>query len=179
MIDFIVILRIHKQRGKNESLEKETNDMGQIGFTMEACSSGGFNFSRSRWTEGDLWLAKQALAKSKNKIAGWSANEALIEAIEGQFTKMKELKFDAAVSDTPEFELCVFQDFNFKYKFDPKRSSSIMRFELAQKIASCKNEMGDQVALALFECIEEYKVHYLSKGLSRENYNFLNVWIYL
>jgi hypothetical protein len=39
--------------------------------------------------------------------------------------------------------------------------------------------MGDQVALALFECIEEYKAHYVSKDLSRESYNFLNVWIYL
>ncbi len=150
-----------------------------IGFKLEACSSKGFSYNQSRWSEGDLWLAKQALSKSKNKIAGWSANEALIEAIEGQFTKIKELKFDSAVSDTPKFELCVFNDFNFKYTFDPKKSAELMRFELAQKIANCKNDMGDQIALALFECISAYKVHYLSKSKHTENYNFLNVWIYL
>ena len=150
-----------------------------IGFKLEACSSEGFSYSQTKWSEGDLWLAKEALGKSKNKVAGWSANEALIEAIEGQFTKMKELKFDSAVSNTPKFELCVFKDFNFKYTFDPNRSASVMRYELAKKIAACANEMGDQVALALFECIEAFKVHYLSKGKSKENYSFLNVWITL
>lgn len=153
--------------------------MGQIGFTLEASSNKGFNYSQSRWSEGDLWLAKQALAKSKNKVSGWSANEALIDAIEGEFAKMKELKFDSAVSDTPRFELSVFNDFNFKYTFDPKKSAELMRFELAQKIAACKNEMGDQVALALFECISAYKTHYVSNAKWQDGYNFLNVWIYL
>lgn len=149
-----------------------------IGFNLEACSSEGFSWSKSGWTEGDLWLAKQALAKSKNKVAGWSANEALIDAIEGQFTKLKELKFDAAVSDTPKFDLNVYNSFNFSYTFDPKKSDSLMRFELAAKIARCSNDMGDQVALALFECIEKYKVHYLSKDLeTKYSSNFLNVWI--
>jgi hypothetical protein len=151
-----------------------------IGFKLEACSSEGFSYNISRWTEGSLWLAKTAIEKSGNKIASVSANEALIDAIEGEFAKMKEIKFDLAVSDTPKFELNVYQDFTFSYTFDPKKSAEIMRFELARKIAHCSNEMGDQVALALFECIQAYKVHYLSKGLgSKYNHNFLNVWIYL
>jgi hypothetical protein len=35
--------------------------MGQIGFTLEDCSVGNpiFNFSVSRWTEGDLWLKRR------------------------------------------------------------------------------------------------------------------------
>ena len=154
--------------------------MGQIGFTLEACSSEGFSYSQSRWTEGSLWLAKSAIDKSKNKVASIGANEALIDAIEGEFKKIKELKFDSAVADTPRYELCVFQDFNFKYTFEPKKkSAALMRYELARKIAACSNDMGDQVALALFECIEAYKVHYLAKQKWTENYSFLNVWIYL
>ncbi len=151
-----------------------------IGFKIEACSSEGFSFNLVRWTEGSLWLAKSAIKNSQNKVASIGASEALIDAIEGEFTKMKEIKFDLAVADTPQFELNVYQDFNFSYTFDPAKSVEIRRFELALKIARCSNTMGDQVALALFECIEAYKVHYLSKGLgSKYNYNFLNVWIYL
>lgn len=155
--------------------------MGQIGFTLNACSMGNpvFNFNVSRWTEGSLWLAKNAINKSKNKVASIGANEALIDAIEGQFKKLKEIKFDVAVADTPDFTLNVFQDFQFSYRFDPKKSTEMRRFELAQKIASCKNDMGDQVALALFEAIDAYKVHYLSQGLWKEKNNFLNVFIYL
>jgi hypothetical protein len=151
-----------------------------IGFNLEACSSDGFYWNKGGWTEGDLWLAKQALAKSENKVAGWSANEALIDAIEGQFTKIKELKFDAAVAGTPKFELRVSNSFNFSYTFDPKKSAEMKRFELALKIARCANDMGDQVALALFECIEKYKAHFVSKNLdAKYDYNFLNVWINL
>ena len=156
--------------------------MGQIGFTLEGCSVGNpiFNFFITRWTEGDLWLAKTALKMSKNKVANvGGANKALIDAIEGQFTKLKEIKFDTAIADTPDFTLNVFQDFNFSYRFDPKKSAETRRFELANKIANCKNEMGDQVALALFECIEAYKAHYLSQKLWKEQNNFLNVFIYL
>jgi hypothetical protein len=151
-----------------------------IGFELEACSCEGFSYSQTRWTEGDLWLAKAALEHSQNKVASIGANEALIDAIEGQFAKIKELKFEDAVADTPEYELCVFQDFNFKYRLDPTKSAALRRWELALKIVRCKNVMGDQVALALFECMNAYKTHYISKGLgSKYNYNFLNVWIYL
>ena len=151
-----------------------------IGFELEACSSEGFNFRLSRWTEGSLWLAKAAIKGSQNKAASVGANKALVDAIEGEFTKMKEIKFDLAVSDTPEFDLNVYQDFTFSYKFSRSKSSEIMRYELARKIAACSNDMGDQVALALFECIEAYKTHFISKGLdSKYKYNFLNVWIYL
>jgi hypothetical protein len=148
-----------------------------IGFTLKGHDNYGFYYYCSRWTEGSLWLAKQALSKSKNKVAALNMNEALIDAIEGQFKKLKELKFEDAVNNTPEFVLQVFNDFNFSYKFDPKKSPEVRRFELLQKIASCKNDMGDQVALALFECIENYKAHYVFKGLDKQKNNFLNVYI--
>lgn len=149
-----------------------------IGFFLKAKGSGSFSWSKGGWSEGDLWLAKQALAKSENKVAGWSANEALIDAIEGQFAKIKELKFDAAVADTPKYELNVHKSFVFSYTFDPvNKSAEIMRLELAKKIARCYNEMGDQVALALFECIGLFKVHYMSNALYTNSNNYLNVWI--
>ena len=99
-------------------------------------------------------MAKTAMKMSKNKTASVGANKALIDAIEGNFAKLKEIKFDTAIADTPEFTLNVFPDFNFSYKFDPKKTPEMRRLELAQRIAGCPNEMGDQVALALFECIE-------------------------
>lgn len=155
--------------------------MGQIGFTLDACSKGNpvFGFSITRWTEGDLWLAKTAMKMSKNKVASMGANKALIDAVEGSFTTLKDIKFDVAVADAPDFTLTVFQDFNFTYRFDPKKSAELKRFELASRIASCSNDMGDQVALALFEAIEAYKIHYVSQSLWKEQNNFLNVFIYL
>jgi hypothetical protein len=131
-----------------------------IGFKIEATSDKGFSYSLSRWTEGSLWLAKQSLSKSQNKVAGWSANQALIDAIEGQFAKIKSLKLDAAVMDTPKYEL-------------------LLRYELARKIAACSNDMGDQVALGLFECMIQYKTHFVSTNKFNAPYNFLNVWISL
>ncbi len=102
--------------------------MGIIGFKLEACSSNGFSYSQSRWTEGSLWLAKAAIKNSQNKVASVGANEALIDAIEGEFSKLKELRFYDAVADTPNFELCVFQDFNFRYKFETTKNSDLKRW---------------------------------------------------
>ncbi|MBX7174175.1 MAG: hypothetical protein K1X72_24595 [Pyrinomonadaceae bacterium] len=152
-----------------------------IGFKLEAYGTGGFAYNQSRWTEGDLWLAKAALKASKNKVANIGANKALIDAIEGNFTTIKNLKFDAAVTDTPTFTLHVYKDFNFTYKFEPGiKTPELMRYELAQKIANCYNDMGDQVALALFESIECFKVHYLQKQSWFTGYDIhLKVWIYL
>jgi hypothetical protein len=150
-----------------------------IGFKIEATSDKGFSYSLSRWTEGSLWLAKQSLSKSQNKVAGWSANQALIDAIEGQFAKIKSLKLDAAVMDTPKYELCVMQDFHFTYTLNPAKSLDLLRYELARKIAACSNDMGDQVALGLFECMIQYKTHFVSTNKFNAPYNFLNVWISL
>ena len=116
---------------------------------------------------------------SKNKTASVGANKSLIDAIEGNFAKLKEIKFDTAIADTLEFTLNVFPDFNFSYKFDPKKTPEMRRLELAQRIAGCPNEMGDQVALALFECIDAWKAHYVSQEFWKEQNNFLNVFIYL
>ena len=149
-----------------------------LGFKLEACSSEGFAYNIRRWTEGSLWLLKVAIQGSGNKPT-IGANKALINSIEGEFEKMKEIKLDEVVAANMNFELCVLGDFNFKYTFRADRSSELKRYELARKIAQCPNDMLDQVALALFEAISSYQTHYVIKDLeSKYSYNFLNVSIY-
>ena len=71
-----------------------------LGFKLEACSSEGFAYNIRRWTEGSLWLLKVAIQGSGNKPT-IGANKALINSIEGEFTKMKEIKFDEVVALFP------------------------------------------------------------------------------
>jgi hypothetical protein len=153
-----------------------------IGYSLSATGNHGFKFNKDGWSEGSLWLLKTAMDRSGNEAVGHiGAHEALIDAIEGQFTKLRQLKFDKVADGARmNYDLNVFGDFIFSFKFREGKDAAVTRYQLAKKIASSGNEMGDQVALTFFECILEYQRHYLLKCATGDwTKNFLNVWIKL
>jgi len=153
-----------------------------IGYSLSATGNHGFKFNKDGWTEGSLWLLKTAMDKSGNEAVGHiGSHEALIDAIEGQFSKMRELKFDKVADGARmNYNLIVYGDFSFTFHFREGKNADSTRYQLAKQIADCNNEMGDQVALTFFECILEYQRHYmLSCATGDWSKNYLKVYIKL
>ena len=152
-----------------------------IGFTLDASSPSGFKQSRNGWTEGSLWLLKKAIDASQNKVANIGAQEALLDAMEGDFKKIKDSKFDQVAISGLAYRLMVSIAGGsfFTYDFVEKKNADIVRFELAKKIANMKEPIGDQVATAMFQTIVDFQSFCLFKDKTSLKNNFLHIQIAL
>lgn len=147
----------------------------------EVTSEGSHGYvgqTRSGWSEGDLWLLKAAVSRSKN--AGVSAQDSLFDAIEANFRKIMRAKIERICADKFDMTLYVLGSYNFVYRFYQSQSAFQTELDLLWQIAKSGTPMGDQVALGFFESIYAYQIHAASKMVSGANGPFwLRTWVRL
>jgi hypothetical protein len=152
-----------------------------LGFELDAYGyPGTYRFNYKCWTEGSLWLLKQALIRSGNVVVDKTDTADAIDAVEGGFDKIKELKIDNICALSFDFDLYVSGDFSFFMQFRRNKNSWVTRNELIRKIGRGAYDMGSNVAIAMCEAIEGFATQSLAAGDPRSSPNRqldLRIWL--